>query len=79
MPIFEYKCNKCGHVMEFLEKSAKPAKHNCQKCASGDLKKLLSAFAVGRSQSPAPQCESCPTSSTCDTAGACGTGGCPFS
>ena len=65
--------------MEFLEKSANPVKRNCQKCASTDLKKLLSAFAVGRSQSPTSQCDSCPTSDTCGTAGACGAGGCPFS
>jgi len=32
MPIFEYKCNKCGHKMDFLEKSGSKSKHVCEKC-----------------------------------------------
>ncbi|MHC4750489.1 MAG: FmdB family zinc ribbon protein, partial [Planctomycetota bacterium] len=48
MPIFEYKCNNCGHTMEFLEKTRTPRKHSCEKCSSTDLHKLLSGFAVGQ-------------------------------
>ncbi len=68
MPIFEYECSECGHVMEFLEKSAGPHKHTCQKCKSSNLKKLLSGFAVERN-TPPPACGGCPQgpcpSSTC--------------
>ncbi|MBN1804383.1 MAG: zinc ribbon domain-containing protein [Sedimentisphaerales bacterium] len=77
MPIFEYKCNKCGHVMEFLEKTSTPKKHKCRKCNSSDLKKLLSGFAVGQSSSTTPTCESCP-GGLCQTDG-CSTGACPYS
>jgi putative FmdB family regulatory protein len=61
MPIFEYKCNKCGHTMEFLEKSSNPRKHICEKCKSPDLQKLLSTFAAGHSSSTSRNNDSCPT------------------
>jgi len=48
MPMFEYKCNKCGHKMEFLEKSGSKSKHVCEKCTSSDVQKLFSGFSVGR-------------------------------
>ncbi|MHA1280758.1 MAG: FmdB family zinc ribbon protein, partial [Candidatus Helarchaeota archaeon] len=37
VPIFEYRCNKCGHTMEFLEKTNSPRKHTCDKCNSSDV------------------------------------------
>jgi putative FmdB family regulatory protein len=68
MPIFEYKCNKCGHTMEFLEKSGSGHKHTCERCKSSDLQKLLSSFAAGHS-----------SSSTSQSNGSCPTGTCPLS
>jgi len=68
MPIFEYKCNKCGHTMEFLEKRAGSRKHLCEQCKSTDLQKLLSSFAAGSS-----------SSSTSQNNGSCPTGTCPLS
>jgi len=59
MPIFEYKCEQCGHVMEFLEKRAGAHKHKCERCKSSKLEKLLSGFSVGRS-APPPMCGTCP-------------------
>lgn len=59
MPIFEYKCNDCGMVNEFLEKSKGPQNHKCSKCGSSSLQKMLSGFAVGQSKSSVPSCESC--------------------
>lgn len=62
MPIFEYKCNKCGHTIEFLEKIGNKNKHVCKKCGSSDLQKLFSGFSVGQSKNSAPRGnESCPT------------------
>ncbi|MFC1634969.1 zinc ribbon domain-containing protein [Planctomycetota bacterium] len=75
MPIFEYKCNNCGHTMEFLEKSGTSQKHTCEKCHSTDLQKLLSGFAVGQSKSMSQACESCP-SGPCPS-DMCQTGACP--
>jgi putative FmdB family regulatory protein len=59
MPLFEYKCQKCGHVMEVLQASHQPTKQTCAKCGGSDMKKLLSSFAVGQSKGPSPACDSC--------------------
>jgi len=41
MPIYEYKCTKCGHEFELIQKfSDKPAK-KCPEC-SGKVEKLIS-------------------------------------
>ena len=58
MPIFEYKCQKCGHTMEILEKSGNKSQHICEKCGNPDTKKLFSGFAVGQSSKGS---DSCPT------------------
>lgn len=60
MPVFEYKCNDCGHRMEFLEKGRGNHKHICEKCKGTNLKKLLSGFSVGRGEPPTPGCKTCP-------------------
>lgn len=45
MPIFEYQCQKCGHVFEVLTRGAgtvdTPA---CPECGSSEVERLLSAF-----------------------------------
>lgn len=66
MPIFEYKCKKCGHKTEFLEKGNRKKKHVCEKCGSNDLQKLFSTFSAGSSLTSGSP-DSCPT------------GTCPFS
>ena len=44
MPIFEYACRACKHEFEFLVlHNTTPA---CPSCASQDLEKQLSGFAV---------------------------------
>ena len=60
MPLFEYRCNKCGHVTTFLEKAGSKGPHTCEQCDSRDTKKEFSTFAaptVGSSLDAA----SCPT------------------
>mgnify|MGYP001819373650 CR=1 FL=1 len=43
MPIYEYECQSCGHVLDALQKiSDDPLKH-CPDCGEPTLKKLLSA------------------------------------
>jgi putative FmdB family regulatory protein len=74
MPIFEYKCEKCGHVMEVLQKGRKAVKQTCEKCGSAAMSKLLSSFAVG-STSPAAACDSCASLPAC---GGCPGGTCPM-
>ena len=58
MPIFEYRCKKCGHKTEFLEKNAGKSKHVCEKCGSSDMQKVFSSFSVGQSSQNS---SSCPT------------------
>jgi putative FmdB family regulatory protein len=60
MPIFEYRCNKCGHKTEFLEKSGSKVKHVCEKCGSDKLQRLFSTFSTG-SSSKSVGTDSCPT------------------
>jgi putative FmdB family regulatory protein len=67
MPIFEYKCNKCGRRMEFLEKRKNRAKHACKDCGSSDMQKLFSGFSVGQSSQGSDSC----STGTCPT-GTCG-------
>ena len=67
MPIFEYKCEKCGKSFEKLVPNAS-AKVRCDKCGSGDVKKQLSRFSAS-----VPVSGGCPSASECPSAG----GGCP--
>ena len=67
MPIFEYKCSKCGHKKEFLEKSNSKCKHICEKCGSSDMQKLFSGFSVGQNSQGSDSC----STGTCPT-GTCG-------
>jgi len=45
MPIYEYKCLKCGKVIEILQRSSEPRLKECPSCG-GSLKKVLSAPAI---------------------------------
>jgi putative FmdB family regulatory protein len=45
MPLYEYKCSKCGSVFEFFQKVEDPSPEKCPKC-QGPLKKVLSAPAL---------------------------------
>ncbi|OHB62345.1 MAG: hypothetical protein A2Y76_00225 [Planctomycetes bacterium RBG_13_60_9] len=70
MPIFEYKCEQCGHTMEVLQKGRDADKLVCAKCGGTHLQKLLSSFAVGQGKaSETPACDSCSSLPMC--------GGCP--
>ena len=43
MPIYEYQCESCGHVMEALQKMSDDALVECPECHAKALKKLISA------------------------------------
>lgn len=43
MPIYEYRCENCGHEMEAIQKMADDPLTECPKCAKPALKKLISA------------------------------------
>lgn len=60
MPIYEYRCKKCGHVTSFLESADSKQDHKCEKCGSRDTEKILSTFAAQVKDSPSSG-SSCPT------------------
>ena len=43
MPIYEYRCDNCGHEMEVLQKVNEPPLVTCPECAAEALKKKISA------------------------------------
>src|SRR5262245_24201903 len=42
MPIYEYRCKKCGHHLELLQKVGDPAPKSCPNCRKGKMEKLVS-------------------------------------
>ncbi|HBO91597.1 MAG TPA: FmdB family transcriptional regulator [Acidobacteria bacterium] len=45
MPLYEYKCDKCGLQFELIRKLADPPVTTCLKCG-GSVRKLMSAPAI---------------------------------
>lgn len=43
MPFYEYRCEKCGHEMEALQKIGDAPLVDCPECEEPALKKLISA------------------------------------
>jgi putative FmdB family regulatory protein len=43
MPIYEYRCDACGHQEEHLQKVSERPLSKCPKCGKKTYKKLLSA------------------------------------
>ena len=43
MPIYEYKCEACGHEVESIQKISDPELIDCPHCSKPQLKKLMSA------------------------------------
>ena len=64
MPVFEYRCTRCGHVTAFLEKANARQQHTCEKCGSKDTEKVFSTFAAksGKASSSGCPTGTCPLS-----------------
>jgi putative FmdB family regulatory protein len=45
MPIYEYRCERCGHELEALQKISDAPLTDCPACGESALKKLISAAA----------------------------------
>ena len=43
MPIYEYRCDQCGHELDALQKISDPVLTDCPACGSASLRKLISA------------------------------------
>ena len=42
MPIYEYRCDACGHELEALQKINDPRLTGCPKCDADSLRRLIS-------------------------------------
>jgi len=77
MPIYEYRCERCGQVNEFLILTKQEQVH-CKQCGGKDLKRLLSAHNTSSSSSrrlPEPGSGGCcGTPNSCGTPGSCCSG-----
>jgi len=61
MPIFEYRCQQCGHQFDFLDRGRGDGAVRCPRCQAKELTRLPSGFAVGRtSRSTEAGCDHCP-------------------
>jgi putative FmdB family regulatory protein len=45
VPIYEYRCTKCGHVFEKIQKFSDPHVSECPKCGA-EVQQVISAPAV---------------------------------
>ncbi len=77
MPIYEYRCNNCGTISEFLVGiSSKGDTLTCKQCGSSHLEKMLSVThsLKGEKRDPGRTCcgreERCSTP-PCSTGGSC--------
>jgi len=43
MPIYEYECQACGHILEAIQKMSDDPRVDCPKCRKPELKKQVSA------------------------------------
>ncbi len=43
MPIYEYRCDNCGHELEAIQKMSDPVLESCPGCGQDALKRLISA------------------------------------
>jgi putative FmdB family regulatory protein len=43
MPIYEYRCDSCGHTLDALQKISDTPLTDCPECESQALKRLISA------------------------------------
>ncbi|HMA66160.1 MAG: FmdB family zinc ribbon protein [Fibrobacterota bacterium] len=73
MPIFEYKCTKCGNKFEELVSGDRNKAIPCPSCKSMETEKLMSAvgtISMGKSMGPCGT--SCASATSCASSG----GGC---
>jgi putative FmdB family regulatory protein len=78
MPLFEYRCSKCGNKFEELVTGDRNAQIPCPSCKATSTEKLMSAIggiSMGKPSTGFPPCGS----SGCSSAGSspCSSGMCP--
>ncbi len=46
MPLYEYRCENCGHVFEVIQKFSDPPAEHCPSCGKGPVQKQMSSPAI---------------------------------
>jgi len=68
MPIYEYRCNHCGTISEFLVGvSSKSETLTCKQCRSSQLQKMLSVSHSLKSEKRSPGHTCCGKEERCST------------
>ena len=70
MPIYEFKCTKCGNQFEVLVSIGGEKDVSCKNCGDGKVEKLISSFGIGGGSSKlknaSDACTTC-SATSCDT------------
>ena len=74
MPIYEFRCTRCGNIQEFLlTSSAEEIEMRCKDCQGDELERVLSqvSYAMGSSSgsgaSPSVTTKTCGPGKSCTT------------
>jgi len=73
MPIYEYKCKKCGYAFEHLARTLSDGAKKCPKCGAKNPHKEFSTFSAAVQEGGSTSC----SMGSCSTP-TCSTGTCPF-
>lgn len=69
MPVYDYKCRRCGAEFEkFLRSLAAASEVKCEKCGSARVEKLVSCCAIssgGKGEGPASSSKSSHSCGSC--------------
>ena len=60
MPIYDFRCSKCGKDFEYLARTLSDKPGKCPACGSKAIKKALSAFQVATAPTPCSHAPACP-------------------
>jgi putative FmdB family regulatory protein len=59
MPIYEYKCDKCGEISEIFQKKSGQKNVICQHCGSNHIQRIVSIPGVVKVTGPSAKGTTC--------------------
>ena len=77
MPIFEYRCAKCGNKFEELVTGNRDVAISCPACGEKETEKQMSVIGGISMGKPSPGCSAGCGTTSCGSAGMCSSGMCP--
>lgn len=54
MPIYEYKCQRCGRIIEVIQRLNDARQQACEECGNNSMERLISIPVVHRPRPPQP-------------------------